>query len=237
MIGILNHPNFGLAVRAEDFAAVEEVRLFEVFNGHPSVGNYGDAVYPSTERLWDIVLALRLGKLGMPPVLGVGTDDAHRYFEYNSKQANPGRGWIMVRARHLTPESLVRAIETGDFYASSGVALRDVSFENQELRVKIEPQPNVEYKTQFIATRRGTSLEGTPQLDKDGKPRHVTGTYSADIGKVVHEMTGLDAAYRMTPEDLYVRARVISSKLHPNPYKTGDREMAWTQPIVGAKGS
>ena len=37
--------------------------------------------------------------------------------------SRPGRGWIMVRSRYLTPEQLLRAIEQGQFYASSGVAL------------------------------------------------------------------------------------------------------------------
>jgi len=35
-------------------------------------------------------------------------------------------------------------------------------------------------------------------------------------------------------DELYVRARIISSKLHPNPYAAGDRETAWTQPLLGA---
>ena len=40
--------------------AAEDLRFFEVFNGHPSVRNYGDATHSSSERLWDVVLALRL---------------------------------------------------------------------------------------------------------------------------------------------------------------------------------
>ena len=41
-----------------------------VKNGHPLVRNYGDDVHVSCERLWDIVLALRLGKHRLPPVVG-----------------------------------------------------------------------------------------------------------------------------------------------------------------------
>ena len=52
-------------------------------------------------------------------LFGVATDDFHYY---QGGDISPGRGWIMVRARYLTPEHLLRAIKAGDFYASSGVA-------------------------------------------------------------------------------------------------------------------
>ena len=29
-----------------------------------------------------------------------------------------------------------------------------------------------------------------------------------------------------------MRAKVISTKPHPNPYQKGDVEVAWTQPVV-----
>src|SRR5581483_551443 len=77
-IAFLNHPNFGWAVKAEDLL-LEELRYFELFNGHPGVRNYGDATHAGTERLWDIALALRLGKHRLPIVYGLGTDDAHNY--------------------------------------------------------------------------------------------------------------------------------------------------------------
>ena len=232
MFAFLNHPNFGYGARAEDFAALEEVRMFEVYNGHPGVKNYGDDTHPGTERIWDIILAQRLGKHRLPILLGLATDDAHNYHEVSPKAANPGRGWIMVRSRLLTAESLVRAIVAGDFHASSGVILREVAVKGMDLIVSIEPQPGVEYKTEFIATPRDAPLEGTPVMDKDGKELPITKTYSPEIGKLVGSATGVEAVYRMTGNELYVRARVTSSRAHPNPFKAGDREMAWTQPIT-----
>jgi len=64
MIAVVNHPNFGWGVTAEEMIAAENLATFEVFNGHPGVRNYGDAHHPSCDRLWDVVLALRLGKHG-----------------------------------------------------------------------------------------------------------------------------------------------------------------------------
>jgi hypothetical protein len=37
---------------------------------------------------------------------------------------------------------------------------------------------------------------------------------------------------RLTGKELYVRAKVISSRPHPNPYQKGDMEAAWVQPVV-----
>ncbi len=140
MLAFLNHPNFGWGVRAEEML-VEELRYFEVYNGHPSVRNYGDAIHPSTEKMWDIALALRLGKFKMPVLFGLGTDDAHAYHVYGLGKTNPGRGWIMVRAPFLSAETMVKSIEAGDFYVSTGVTLDDVRRENGAIRLKIRTQP------------------------------------------------------------------------------------------------
>jgi hypothetical protein len=56
----LAHPNFTWAITAEMMLFAENLRFFEVYNGHPRVNNDGDDFRASTERMWDIVLALRL---------------------------------------------------------------------------------------------------------------------------------------------------------------------------------
>lgn len=232
MIGFLNHPNFGWGVRAEDMLLVEELRFFEVFNGHPSVRNYGDELHAGSERVWDIALALRLGKHGLPLVYGMATDDAHGYHVYGLGKVNPGRGWVMIKSQHLTAEGLLRGLEAGDFYPTTGVLLDEIKRQGNELSLAIHTEAGVEYKTQFIATLKGTSLDAKPKLDKDGRELPVTAEYSLDIGKVVAESTSATPRYTMTGKELYVRAKVISSKPHPNPYAKGDMEVAWTQPVV-----
>src|SRR5262249_31345689 len=145
---------------------------------------------------------------------------------------NPGRGWVMVRAAHLSPEAILRAMEAGDFYASSGVVLDDVQRDAKELRVLIHAEPGVTYKTQFIATLKDARFDSEPRLGADGKELKVTRIYSDEIGKVVAEVDGPNPRYAFTGKELYARAKVISSKPHPNPYAKGDVEVAWTQPIV-----
>lgn len=230
-IVFLNHPNFGWGVNAEDMLT-EELRYFEIFNGHPSVKNYGDATHASTERMWDILLALRLGKHQMPILYGMATDDAHAYHAYGVGKTNPGRGWIMVRAPFLTAEALVNGIEAGDYYCSTGVKLKDVRRGNRELALAIEAEPGVKYLTQFIATMKDAPLQAEAYTDDQGAFIDVTRKYSGNIGKVVAESAALEPRYRLTGNEIYVRAKVTSTKPHPNPYQKGDVETAWTQPVT-----
>lgn len=232
MIAFLNHPNFGWGVRAEEILATPELQYFEVFNGHPAVRNYGDATHASCERVWDITLALRLGKLGLPVVYGLATDDSHGYHEFGLGKVNPGRGWTMVRAAHLTPESIVKALEAGDFYSSTGVTLDEVTRDGNTLRLVIRTEPGVTYRTEFVATMKDARLDATPVRDRNGNELPVTAVYSPDIGKVVATSDDPRPTYTFSGKELYVRAKVTSSKPHPNPYARGDVEVAWTQPVV-----
>jgi hypothetical protein len=232
MLTTLNHPNFGWGVTAEDMALADELCLVEVYNGHPSVRNEGDKDHPDAERLWDIVLALRLGKHGLGVVYGLATDDAHGYHAWGVGKVNPGRGWVLVRVPYLSAEAIVRAMQAGDFYFSTGVFLEDVKRSEGELALTIRPEPGVRYRTEFIGTLKETPLESTPHADKDGKP--VTRRYGPGVGQVLAESSDLSPRYKPTGKEWYVRARVTSTKAHPNPYRKGDVETAWTQPIVPA---
>lgn len=232
IIASLNHPNFGWGVRAEDMSGADELRFFEIYNGHPSVRNYGDDSHAGCERMWDIVLALRLGKLRQGIVYGLATDDAHGYHAFGVGKVNPGRGWTMVRAPYLSAEAIVKAMEAGDFYASTGVILKDVRRNGRTYAVSIQAEKGITYRTQFIATMKDAPLASRPRRDAKGDPLPVTEIYSDEIGKVVAESAEPFASYEFTGAELYVRARITSSKQHPNPYAKGDLEMAWTQPVT-----
>src|SRR5690606_2295128 len=118
----VNHPNFRWAVTVEDLIALEGERFFEVYNGHPLVHNEGDHEHPSTERRWDILLTTRVSE-GREIMFGLAPDDAHDSVQYRAASANPGRGWIMVRAPELTAQALIAAMERGEFYSTNGVLL------------------------------------------------------------------------------------------------------------------
>lgn len=227
----LNHPNYGYAVTAEDLAAVTRERYFEVYNGHPAVGHLGDMDHPSVEGLWDIANTIRLGELQAPPLYGVATDDSHYY--HGRPGSRPGRGWVMVRSRYLTPESIVRAMKNADFYCSSGVTLKSVEFdpETGRLQLEIDGEDGASYTTDFVGTPIDYDRSSTARTSADGKPIGATRKYSGDVGKVLATVEGLRPSFELTGKELYVRAVVTSSAPHPDPSYSGQRKQAWTQPV------
>lgn len=230
ILGHLNHPNFGYAITAEELAMVTKERFFEVYNGHPGVHLQGDETHVGIDRMWDIINTLRIAELGAAPLSGLGTDDSHHYFDGSS---SPGRGWIMVRGRFLTPESIIKAMEARDFYASSGVSLKDVHYapETKTLSVEVEAQGAAKYTTRFIGTPQNYDRARKPVTDKAGKPLAVTQRYSDDVGKVLATVEGLKAEYHLTGDELYVRAVVTSDQPPANPSYPGQPAQAWTQPF------
>lgn len=229
----LNHPNFGYAVTAEDLMRIRGEKFFEVYNGHPGVRNSGDQNHASTERIWDIVLAKRLGEFDLPVMYGLATDDGHNYHKIPSRGSEPGRGWVMVLSDKLTPERLIEAMEAGEFYASSGVSLEKVTSSAEGLDVQVKAEDGVTYQIEFIGTRKNADLKGRPILDKKGKPIRATQIYSKEIGEVLKTIEGTKGSYRFRGDELYVRARIVSTKKHPNPSEVGEYERAWTQPRTG----
>jgi hypothetical protein len=225
----VNHPNYGWAVTAEDLIALDGERFFEVYNGHPLVNNRGDATHPDTDRLWDIVLAERLARRA-PVMYGIAVDDAHQYQRDGRGQANPGRGWIVVRAETLSPGAIVAAMEAGDFYASTGVVLDDVLVEDGRMSLTIAADRDVTYRTQFIGTRRG--YDAPVQTASTDPTAPLRFHYGDEIGAVLSEVEGTRPHYTFRGDELYVRAKVVSSRPKANPNAPGEVEVAWTQPVV-----
>jgi hypothetical protein len=208
----LNHPNFGYGITFEDLAAVMAERFFEVYNGHPGVNHRGDDQNPGVERMWDLANHLRVNKLGGSILFGIGTDDSHEYF--GKPGSRPGRGWVMVRAQYLTPEHLIRAMKVGDFYASSGVSLRDVHWDpdRRKLSIAIQEEPGVTYTTQYLVTTADAALD--------------------QIGRIAHSTQDLESSYRLADGETIVRAVVTSNLAPVDPIFDDQKQQAWTQPFT-----
>ena len=235
MVAHIDHPNWGDGVTAEEMIAAAPGRYFEVYNGHGGVRNWGSESrhYPSTDRHWDIVLAMQLKDGPGKPLRGFGTDDTHAYFEQRIGLANAGRGWTMVLAESLDADTITQAMLDGHFYASSGVSLEAIKATKKAYRVEIDGEAGVTYTTQFIGTMKGFDDSSTPVLDADGKQiARASHRYSDDIGRVLQETTDNPAVYNLTGDELYVRAKIISSKQQENPFAEGDLESAWAPPFV-----
>jgi hypothetical protein len=208
MFAHINHPNFMWGISLEDMMKLNGERFFEVYNGHPMVYNYGDSLRPGTEEMWDRLLLDGIKK-NKPLIYGLATDDAHNYLRYSVRDSNPGRGYVMVKAHELTASAIVEAMENGDFYSTTGVELTDIFFAKQKLSVKVKQQQGVTYTIKFFGAK-ADSME--PVL--------------------LREVKGNKAHYTFKKGDAYVRAKIISSRYKENPFKEGDFETAWTQPIL-----
>lgn len=203
----INHPNFYYAITAQDMIGLHGERFFEVYNGHPMVHNEGDTLHPSTEALWDEI-NIAYAKRGQPLLLGLATDDSHNYHQFGSAYANAGRGWVMVSSDSLKPQSLVDALERGDFYATSGVMLKNVSFNKKDILVEVQAEAGVQYTIEFVGVVKG-----------------------AEKSTVLSRVNGTKGKFKVKAEHVFVRARITSSKQKSNPYRDKEVEMAWTQPV------
>ena len=232
MFAHLNHPNFKWAITAEELMRIDHEQFFEVYNGHPSVNNDGDELHAGTERVWDIVLAERLGHLGKPVMYGLATDDSHHYHSTSPKASLSGRGWVMVKAKELSADALVAAMEQGDFYSSSGVTFKTLQVGAGRIALQIKAEAGVEYVIDFIGTRKGYDRKTVAVKAADGSEPRVTRRYSAEVGVVLASAKGTKAEYILKGDELYVRARVTSSKPMQSSPVVGEVEKAWTQPVI-----
>jgi len=186
-------------------------KFFEVYNGHPQVHNLGDLYHISTEEMWDRINLSYLEN-GKHIMYGLATDDSHHYHVKGREWSNAGRGWIMVQADTLTVESLIDAMESGRFYASTGVTLKKITYDNikKKLTVRVKPEAGVIYTLSFLGYKIG---KADPE-----EFRSVIGT---------------SASFKLTDDVLFVRCKITSSKLTDNPTEEQPYEMAWTQPFIG----
>lgn len=229
----LNHPNLGNSgISAENLAALVEDRFVEIHNGVEGDGDLGSAQRHGLESLWDIASTLRISRFDAPPLFGLATDDSHHY--HGGRKASPGRGWICVRASELNTQSILDAIQEGQFYASTGIELVSVEFdpEKQLLEIEIKPQGDAVFTTSFLGTMVDFDDSSSPRIDrKTGKEIPTTRDYSEDIGKVFSTVEGLKASYRLTGKELYVRAMIQSNQKPENPTSESVFRQAWTQPV------
>jgi hypothetical protein len=174
----VNHPNFHWAITAEDLKRVKNLKLFEIYNGHPTVNNLGGGGLPGLEAMWDDILSAGL------PLYGIAVDDAHVFkIPWDKSKSTPGHGWVMVRAARLAASDILQALEAGDFYASTGVTLRDYQTDGKTIKLAIAAEKECKYTVQFIG-------QG---------------------GKVLQTSTSETATYTFKGDELYVRAKVSES--------------------------
>ena len=174
----VNHPNFEWAISGDDLLQLERLKLLEIYNGHPLVNNLGGGGIPGIEEVWDRLLSN--GRV----MYGIADDDAHVFKQPgNPAVPGPGKGWVVVRAERLAPRAIVEALERGDFYASTGVELKDYQVTARSITITIAEQQSRRYRVQFIGAE----------------------------GRRLKEATSSPATYAFTGDETYVRAKIVDS--------------------------
>jgi len=204
---IAAHPNLTYALTAADLMTSDKTagpRFFELWNTEPGMNNLGGGGKPSTEQIWDTVLSS--GRV----MYGTAVDDSHHFYDFVASRetgqplSNPGKAWIMVRAPELSVKALLEAMNKGDFYASTGVVLDSYEVSATGIRIGLNDRTH----------DLGWSLPGAnPQLYRT--------EFIGKDGKVLKLDESLAPSFTFTGNELYVRARIISS----------DGQLAWTQPV------
>lgn len=121
---VLNHPNWLVPHHY-----TEEV-LLNLYQSNYSQSIHGIEIYnavienweghPEATMKWDRILTDK------GPLLGFASDDSHR-------DADIGKAWIMVNAAGNRPADILAGIRAGRFYCSTGVAIREIGRDGDQV--------------------------------------------------------------------------------------------------------
>jgi len=211
-IPFLNHPNFSQGVKISDILPVKNLHHLEIYNGHPTVFNWGKEGLISVEAKWDSLLSRGV------VMYGVASDDEHKLVTNDPEVAGPFRGWLMVQSKELTPKALQQSIATGKFYASNSVILKTCEMSTKKYIIEIDRD----------ATKKEIAEScGVPRIDLDGQEGFLI-EFIGNHGKVLSSSKELKASYKPKKEDQYVRCRVTHCTKTDKGY---EKRFAWTQPV------
>jgi len=118
------HPHWSLdgTPTLEEMAYLPAIEVFNYATARE------EGVRGNSQMYWDRLL------MKSRVVLGVATDDSHRPGE------DSGGGWVMVKAKALTAEDIVKAMRNGQFYFSSGPILEEVYLDTESnVHVRCSP--------------------------------------------------------------------------------------------------
>jgi hypothetical protein len=200
----INHPTWSNLVPADEFLRIQGYRHFEIFNGAQDTDNYGmfGTGMPPIEALWDSILT-RGGKF-----YGVGSDDLHT-FTPRPGTSNPMTGFTMLKAPRLGVQEVLDAYRKGDFYATNGVMLKDISSTLGLYKVAVDP-----VRTSAELTRRDTSRLANPARPvKTGNPGFRI-DFIGPGGKILKAVAGDSASFQATNDIAYVRCRITYLRAH-----------------------
>ena len=100
----------------------------------------------------------------------------------------------MVNSKKLDTKNIISAMESGDFYSSTGVHLKKLSYDKKKISLIVDSEPGINYKIIFLG-------------------------YQINSEEVVElkNVQGTSATYNYQKEDIFVRVRITSDAKKNNP--------------------
>ena len=166
-----NHPTWSLEAYPQ-YMSYDNMNAFEMYNGGCLAAGFAD-YHP---RVYDDML------MGGKRLFCIGSDDNHNHGSKNSRHYDSGWAWTMIKADSLSYTDVTRALVEGQFYASEGPEIYELTFEDGKINVKCSAADKIVCN---FGVRRASSA-----LDESG------------IGIT-------EATFTMKPEFKYFRITVV----------------------------
>jgi len=159
---VLAHPYWSGQTSAHLLKA-EGAWGIEVFNGvcHKERGKGLSAVH------WDDLLAA--GKR----LWGLAVDDAHGH----PPDGDLGWGWVMVKAEELSQEAILRALEAGAFYSTTGPEIQDLRLEDGAVTIHCSPVEHIHFICDWALGGAVHAWDGPPLTEAHFQLRNEGETY------------------------------------------------------------
>ena len=120
-----NHPMWSLEAYPE-YMSYNGMHAFEMYNGGCLAEGYADY----NPRVYDDML------MGGKRLYCIGADDNHNHRPKDSRRYDSGWTWTMIKADSLAYKDITKALVDGQFYASEGPEIYELTFEDGKITVK-----------------------------------------------------------------------------------------------------
>lgn len=126
-----NHPNWSLQ-NYVDYFALKNLFAVEIWNTNCVKEGYQDS-----EKVYEDLL--RLGN----KINCIATDDNHNIKPLDDINSDSFGGWIMIKPKKFTYESIINSLEKGEFYSSTGPEIYDLYIEDNYIHLNCSPVKNI----------------------------------------------------------------------------------------------
>lgn len=151
-----NHPCWSME-REEDILSYDGLFSLEIFNSQSMIGNG----FECNLSLYDKFL--RNGKF----LYCHGADDNHNGTPFNDLMNDSFLSWTMILAPELTYPAIIDALEKGNFYASTGPVIKELTFDGTHVHLECSPVQKIYMQLSPKKSLRVYNHDGSPVTSAD----------------------------------------------------------------------